>query len=42
MDITHSDDESTDNEDYAQLNAEQNRKKKKAGGWQSLGNFNSF
>jgi hypothetical protein len=31
--------ELSDNEDYAQLNANQNRKNKKAGGWQSLGNF---
>jgi hypothetical protein len=26
-----------DNEDYAQLNAAQNRKQKKAGGWQAMG-----
>ncbi|KAI6184546.1 DNA RNA helicase and DBP10CT domain containing protein [Aphelenchoides bicaudatus] len=32
-----SDAESSDVEDYAELNANQNRKKKKAGGWQSLG-----
>ena len=26
-----------DNEDYSQLNASQNRKQKKAGGWQAMG-----
>lgn len=40
-DFKTNDSESSDNEDYDQLNANQNRKKKKAGGWQSLGKKNS-
>ena len=31
-----------DNEDYSQLNASQNRKQKKAGGWQAMGWFKKY
>lgn len=34
-----SDEEASDNENYDRLNASQNRKNKKAKGWQALGNF---